>query len=82
MECLPGCPLWVWYDIRWEASAHSRTSLRFERAGEWREFMPLNHDLATALVRHWLYGAREREKRGEKFDPNAPDARGGDGAEG
>ena len=31
---------------------------------------------------HWLDGAREREKRGEKFDPNAPDARGGDGAEG
>ena len=31
---------------------------------------------------HWLDGAREREKRGERFDPNAPDARGGDGAEG
>ena len=31
---------------------------------------------------HWLHGAREREKRGERFDPNAPDARGGDGAEG
>jgi hypothetical protein len=26
---------------------------------------------------HWLYGAREREKRGERFDPNAPDALGG-----
>ena len=23
---------------------------------------------------HWLYGAREREKRGERFDPNAADA--------
>jgi hypothetical protein len=28
---------------------------------------------------HWLHGAREREKRGERFDPNAPDARGGGG---
>jgi hypothetical protein len=37
----------------------------------------LNYDMF-----HWLDGAREREKRGEKFDPNAPDARGGDGAEG
>ncbi|MGH9253321.1 MAG: hypothetical protein ACRD3C_01995 [Vicinamibacterales bacterium] len=37
----------------------------------------LNYDMY-----HWLHGAREREKRGEKFDPNAPDARGGDGAEG
>jgi hypothetical protein len=26
---------------------------------------------------HWLHGAREREKRGERFDPNAPDALGG-----
>jgi len=26
---------------------------------------------------HWLDGAREREKRGERFDPNAPDALGG-----
>jgi len=26
---------------------------------------------------HWLHGAREREKRGERFDPNAPDAVGG-----
>ena len=24
---------------------------------------------------HWLHGAREREARGERFDPNAPDAR-------
>ena len=23
---------------------------------------------------HWLHGAREREKRGERFNPNAPDA--------
>jgi len=30
---------------------------------------------------HWLYGAREREKRGETFDPNAPGAR-GQGGEG
>jgi len=37
----------------------------------------LNYDMY-----HWLHGAREREQRGEKFDPNAPDARGGDGAEG
>ena len=37
----------------------------------------LNYDMY-----HWLDGAREREKRGEKFDPTAPDARGGDGAEG
>jgi hypothetical protein len=32
----------------------------------------LNYDMYN-----WLYGAREREKRGERFDPNAPDA-GGD----
>lgn len=31
----------------------------------------LNYDMY-----HWLHGAREREKRGERFDPNAPDARG------
>jgi len=37
----------------------------------------LNYDMF-----HWLDGAREREKRGEKFDPNAPDARGGGGDEG
>jgi hypothetical protein len=36
----------------------------------------LNYDMF-----HWLDGARAREKRGEKFNPNAPDARGGDGAE-
>ena len=29
----------------------------------------LNYDMYN-----WLYGAREREKRGERFDPNAPDA--------
>jgi hypothetical protein len=29
----------------------------------------LNYDMY-----HWLYGAREREKRGEVFNPNAPDA--------
>lgn len=29
----------------------------------------LNYDM-----HNWLYGAREREKRGERFDPNAPDA--------
>jgi hypothetical protein len=36
----------------------------------------LNYDMY-----HWLHGAREREKRGERFDPNAPDARveGGEG---
>ena len=33
----------------------------------------LNYDMY-----HWLHGAREREKRGEKFDPNAPEARGSD----
>jgi hypothetical protein len=27
---------------------------------------------------HWLSGARAREKRGEKFDPSSPEARGGD----
>jgi hypothetical protein len=27
---------------------------------------------------HWLSSARAREKRGEKFDPNSPEARGGD----
>src|SRR5687767_434237 len=32
----------------------------------------LNYDMY-----HWLHGAREREKRGERFDPNAPDALGG-----
>jgi hypothetical protein len=32
----------------------------------------LNYDMYN-----WLYGAREREKRGERFNPNAPDA-GGD----
>jgi hypothetical protein len=38
----------------------------------------LNYDMY-----HWLYGAREREKRGERFNPNPPDARGdGLGGEG
>jgi hypothetical protein len=39
----------------------------------------LNYDMY-----HWLHGAREREKRGERFDPNSPQARGnalGGGAE-
>ena len=31
----------------------------------------LNYDMF-----HWLDGARAREKRGERFNPNAPDARG------
>ena len=30
---------------------------------------------------HWLDGARAREKRGERFDPHATDARGGGGAD-
>ena len=36
----------------------------------------LNYDMY-----HWLHGAREREKRGEKFNPNAPDAAGEGGAD-
>ena len=36
----------------------------------------LNYDMY-----HWLEGAREREKRGERFDPKAPDAAGEGGAD-